>query len=432
MYKRILLLAVCLFLIGIASGIQAQDSTIIGPDTYPEGTNPLTGLPVANPENLNRRPLAIKIMNGNLQSRPQSGLMEADIVWEHLLSAGITRFTAIYLGNDVDHVGPIRSLRLVDFELTRIFRTLTVYSGVSEGTLEILRGDAWMRQHAYGGESPCPALCRFPESGKPLEYTLFGDTTAIREHIDTLDKDTAPQPVYGMAFSETPPANGVPINAATIAYRSTPVRWDYDADSGRWLRTQDNEPHYISETSDVQVNTANIMIIEDDHVEQPYVSEGYWGPANYAFSVNLIGSGRAYLLRDGQYFEGRWQRETREDPLSYVDLEGNPLPFKPGNTFIQLVPRWVEGYQLTFYLEQPPEVTVTVGSANLRGGPGTGYPASGAAFNGDKFPAIGRNNAGDWIQILVEDKVLWASNQIVTLGDYDVMQLPAVRSTIEG
>ncbi|MBZ0309658.1 MAG: hypothetical protein K8I82_26575, partial [Anaerolineae bacterium] len=75
MCKRTLLLFACLFLIGIVSGIQAQDSAIIGPDTYPEDINPLTGLPVAHPENLNRRPLAVKIMNGNLLSRPQSGLM---------------------------------------------------------------------------------------------------------------------------------------------------------------------------------------------------------------------------------------------------------------------------------------------------------------------------------------------------------------------
>jgi len=35
----------------------------VGPDSYPSGVNPLTGLPVDHPENLNRRPLLVKIDN---------------------------------------------------------------------------------------------------------------------------------------------------------------------------------------------------------------------------------------------------------------------------------------------------------------------------------------------------------------------------------
>ncbi|MBE0670268.1 MAG: DUF3048 domain-containing protein, partial [Anaerolineales bacterium] len=45
--------------------------------------NPLTGLPVADPSLLLRRPLAIKIGNSPDYVRPQSGLTLADVVYEY-------------------------------------------------------------------------------------------------------------------------------------------------------------------------------------------------------------------------------------------------------------------------------------------------------------------------------------------------------------
>jgi hypothetical protein len=171
---------------------QSQVRNIIGPDTYPDNINPLTGLPVADPAVLNRRPLLIKISDYPAFVRPQFGLNQADIVWEHLLSGGVTRFSAFYLGNDVPRVGPIRSGRLVDFELTRIYRSLFVYSGMSQGTIDILRGDGLVASRAISGSGPCPALCRFPQEGVALEHTLFGDTAALRERATELRITGAP------------------------------------------------------------------------------------------------------------------------------------------------------------------------------------------------------------------------------------------------
>ncbi len=426
--RQIVLIVIVLVLsIGVVHG---KDDGIIGPDSYPEGINPLTGLPVEDADVLNRRPLMVKIINAPPEVRPQSGLMEADIVWEHLLAGGITRFSAFYLGQDVDHLGPVRSARLVDFELVRMYRSLITYSGMAEGTIAVLSTDPLMISRLVGGTDPCPALCRFPDEGEKLEWTLFGDTAALREEAVVRERDTTPEPVYGMAFSDAAPDGGVSVDGINIAYRQTNIQWTYDAETGVWMREQDGEPHFDARTEE-QIFATNVMILEEEHVEQPYVREGYWGPPNYAFSVNFIGSGRAVLLRDGQYFEGEWRRETREDPLTFFDAEGNILPFKPGTTFFNLMPRWVGGYQLTFGLTEPLTATVTVGSANLRYGPTTGYPVGGAGFQGDELTAVGRNNAGDWVQVMVDDVPLWGSTMVISMGDGDVMSLPLSRSTIE-
>lgn len=416
-------------LLALVTGIQAQDSAVIGPYDYPEGVSHLTGLPVDDPALLQRRPLNVKITNFPPVVRPQSGLNSADIVWEHLVEGGVTRFTAIFQSQTVSHLGPVRSARLVDIPLTRIYGSLFVHSGSSTGTLDRLRQDAVMPLRNFGGGG-CPPLCRFPKDGLAFEHTLYGDTEALYQQAEIIGLDTNPDPVAGMAFSNVIPSGGVPLTGMKISYRNTEIEWSYA--SGRWLRSQDGEPHFDANTN-TQVNAANVVILETDHIEQPVIRDGYWGQANYAFEVNLIGSGHIYLFRDGQYFEGQWRRESDTAPLLFVDLQGNVLPFKPGNTFFNLVSRWVNGYQLAFFLANPLLATVATDSILLRAGPGEGYGEKGYAARSDSLALIGRNWHDSWVQALQPDgQTVWASVFLLDLGGHDPSILPAVRSTYEG
>src|SRR5512135_2331880 len=82
-----------------------------GPSNFPADVAPLTGLKVADPALLQRRPMLIKISNVPRDVRPQWGLSLADIVFEYYSEDGMTRFGAIFYGRDAEQVGPIRSGR---------------------------------------------------------------------------------------------------------------------------------------------------------------------------------------------------------------------------------------------------------------------------------------------------------------------------------
>ncbi|MDX2163721.1 MAG: DUF3048 domain-containing protein [bacterium] len=406
-------------------------NAVIGPLSYPESVNPLTGLPVADPGVLNRRPIIVKISNYPPFVRPQSGLMAADIVWEHLLSGGVTRFSAVFYAQDAAVVGPIRSLRLVDFELVRIYRALSVYSGMAQGTLDVLRTDAVMSSRIVGGVEPCPALCRYPREGVALEHTLFGDTAALRQLAADRGRDTTPENGYGMAFS-TDVSGDYSVDAIRILWAETAVEWTYDPASERWFRAQDGAPHHDAATGE-PISAANVVIIEADHTVQPYISDNYWGPGDFAFSVNFVGSGRAYLFRDGLYFAGQWNRASRTDPLTYTDASGEPMLFTPGNTFFALVPRWVDGYSLLFDSPLAPTAAVTgTTGVSMRLGPGEEYITPDVAYPGDRFRLVGRNNRGDWLQTLALDgRIVWLPRAVLDVNDQAVAQLPATRPTIE-
>ncbi len=433
--KRLLLVAVLLGLLLINIATAQEEPEVIGIESYPENINPLTGLPTETPENLNRRPLLIKISNYPPLVRDlQRGLNDAEIVWEHLLAGGVTRFSAIFLENDYEQVGPIRSGRLVDFELSRIYRSLFAYSGMSQGTLDILRGDALMLERVVGGSGPCPPFCREEQEGVALEHTLFGNTSEIRKLAVERGADVEPDPIYGMAFSEEPLHPGEPLERMVIRYAETEISWVWDDASERWLRWQDGAAHTDSATG-MQINAANVVVIEDTHTIQPFVADQYWGPPNFAFSVNFIGSGRIFFMRDGMVYEGVWVRETREEPLRFFDADGRVLPFHPGNSFFNLVPRWIDGYEVEVVVEDAPIAIVNGDTGVLmRYGPNELYVSPDVAYPLDAFRIIGRNHDGDWLQLKRDDeRAIWLPLERLDVPeDLEIIaDLPHSRATNE-
>ena len=68
--------------------------TAVAPTPEAVPTWPLTGVPVEDAEE--RPAVAVKVEN-TAMARPQTGLEEADVVWEEMVEGGITRFVAVDL-----------------------------------------------------------------------------------------------------------------------------------------------------------------------------------------------------------------------------------------------------------------------------------------------------------------------------------------------
>ena len=98
-----------------------------GPANFPADVDPLTGLQVADPALLDRRPMLIKVQNLPRNSRPQWGLSLADIVFEYYTEEGTTRFAALFYGSDAQMVGPIRSARFIDGYIVRGYKAVFAF-----------------------------------------------------------------------------------------------------------------------------------------------------------------------------------------------------------------------------------------------------------------------------------------------------------------
>lgn len=95
----------------------------------PKAKSPLTGMDM-NAQFKNQRPLAVMVEN-EYNARPQSGLDKAGVVYEVLAEGGITRFLAIYLGETVDEIGPVRSARPYFLDYTMEYDGIYIHYGAS-------------------------------------------------------------------------------------------------------------------------------------------------------------------------------------------------------------------------------------------------------------------------------------------------------------
>lgn len=302
--------------------------------------NPLTGELVSNPAVLQRRPLAIKLSNAPaIYTRPQSGLNDADWVFEHTTEGSLTRFTAIFLGKTPPKIGPVRSARLIDLELPAMFDAGLVFSGASAGVRQRLYASDFSNRINEAGFG----LYRTGETNKPLEHTLYGNPQQLWAYMDNINQNRAPEFGTYLYFSETTPAGGSPARRISIDYKGTFVLWDYNAATGQYRRWTDGEIHADGNTLE-QVRAANVVVIAPYHAEDPTICEEILNNVcrHLSVQIQIWGSGTGAVFRDGQRFEVIWRREARNDLLTFTDLDGNPFPLKVGNTWVQLVPTWLQ------------------------------------------------------------------------------------------
>ena len=160
--------------------------------------NPLTGLRVSDPAALARRPLAAKISNAPDSVRPQAGIGAADLVFEHYVEGGLTRFTAIFWTHTPPRIGSIRSARLIDLEIPAMYGALLVYSGASEPIRQRIAALPFARRAYEGVTTGAPLYFRDPALDAP--HNLFAvPATRARARADGLDD---PPDLRGMVFDE--------------------------------------------------------------------------------------------------------------------------------------------------------------------------------------------------------------------------------------
>lgn len=311
---------------------------LIGPDQIPANVNPLTGETVADTALLAHRPLAIKVSNSSAVVRPQSGLNNADLIFEHYAEGGITRFTAVYYSQGAELVGPIRSGRLIDLEIPKMYDAAFAYSGSSAPVRDLVRSSNFF-DRVISPDFGHDGFWRDYEIGNPNKpgwETLYTNTDTLRRLLQQRGLDNAPLLPANMAFNEAPPPNGAAVASLSFQYLGTNVFWQYDAGSQLYLRWVDGEPHLDANTN-AQLNFRNVIAVAANHVDT-LILEDEVGGGNYSIEIQLWGEGPVSIFRNGQRYDGRWRRSDPTHMITFYDLAGNVIPLAPGNSFFQVVP----------------------------------------------------------------------------------------------
>lgn len=310
--------------------------------------NPLTGLPVANPENLRLPPALVSVTNFPPTARPQAGLSFSPIVFELYIGDGMTRYLAMFYGDYPQSIVDDQSADLAE-EMT---------AGIPEPSIGPVRSGRIPYEHIrklYNGFIVmASAYSRVAD--QLLDYVnVFGDDQSDQnsamipvEAVEAIAKDSGKDlgeaALGGMVFDEIPPEGGKDGQSIWLYYAfKNQVFWRYDAVDGSYHRWQDNADGetFIEQTDRLTGETLgfeNVIVLLVDHqVEQEYFID---------LDLLYVKREKALIFRDGEVHQAYWTTKSEEyeqttgklRPIRFIDAEGNPFPLKPGQTWIELIP----------------------------------------------------------------------------------------------
>ncbi|MEI8133191.1 MAG: DUF3048 domain-containing protein [Leptolinea sp.] len=304
-----------------------------GPDRFPKGINPFTGLSVDDPAILDRRPVMVKVANFPPSGRPQFGLSFADLVFEHYIGEGMNRFSAIFYGQKPEKVGPVRSARLADVQLASMYQTIFAFASadprVRNNLLAELDGLSIIVK-----ESTCPALC---DTGAHTVNSVFADISKLDTYAKVKGINNYRQIINGMVFNSIPPESALSqIKFIQIRYNDlNQSEWRYDLASNKYLRWTE---------SDIPEIPVKLVPLEDqltgkqlafDNIILLYARYNEYNPTlhNIELWANQDGR-RASFFRDGRMISGFWRSPATNLPLEFFDDSGRSIPLKPGSSWI--------------------------------------------------------------------------------------------------
>ncbi|MDE0135411.1 MAG: DUF3048 domain-containing protein [Acidimicrobiaceae bacterium] len=282
-------------------------------------TAPFTGLPTPT-EML--RPAAVVKIDNHPRALPQWGLNHADVVYEELVEARLTRFAAIFHSTDADVVGPVRSARTGDFALlSNLNRPIFVNSGANDYTARALR-----RVDAIaiidGAAIAKGVFERSPEKNAP--HNLITDTARI--YASGAAEGRTPPKYFRFRAEGEPLARGTAVSGVDVDYGQIKASYRWDAAAGGWARTQNGNDH--TDFDGVRIAPENV-IVQFVRYRQ--------SPADAATPEPVLtGGGEAWIFSDGMLVRGTWERLSELDVTVFRSDNALIVPLTPGRTWISL------------------------------------------------------------------------------------------------
>ena len=302
---------------------------------------PLTGLPL-NRGPATRRPLYVKIDN-NPHARPHYGISKADQVYEWLVEGLTTRLAAVFQSQQPDVIGSVRSARITDTPIVPSLRAAFVYSGGGPEELMRLHYDDAVA-HRYVDLSPGYGW-GYRVGFRDAPYNYFTSYAALRDALAAAPggKDSVNVPAWDFLPPTTTDAlaggfsTSEPASRITVPYRAGfEVRYQYDPTSRSYARYQDGVREMDGANRQI-VAATNIVIIQTEvHFTDQY---GLDPAGNPKLFMELNGTGKGIVFRDGRREEVTWTRPDVFDVFDLRNSAGEIVRLEPGQTWIHIVPK---------------------------------------------------------------------------------------------
>ena len=312
--------------------------------TLPKDLNPLTGLPPSDPELMNRRPLAIKVANFPRYNRPQGGLTLADNIYEYYIEGGLTRFIAVFYGNNSEWVGPVRSGRYFDEHIQRMYHAYLVFKFADRRVETHLQTTSDVAPFlVVPSIGSCPPFLLRPNREVEAYNNSYFNMLRWDECVTENGLENDRQMIRVGFFSEMMPPSELRGRKMYTYYSADSYHyWDYDPKTKQYIRYQElsdnrnDKPERYDVLTDFvtgeAVHAANVVFLLVHHNFSNTFDE-----EDEVYQIDLVDSGEAYVFRDGVGVPARWIRTNQDQPLLLTTLNGAPIYLRPGITFYEVL-----------------------------------------------------------------------------------------------
>lgn len=287
-----------------------------------------TGLMV-EPEKNNHR--AITVMVNNIkEAMPQSGIEQADIVYEMLVEGGITRLLAVFTNyDDIAKIGPVRSARMAYGIVSAEYDPIYIHYGGSD--------DGYQKIEEYNLDDI---------DGMTDQKVFYRDSSRVAPHNAYINSETLAKGItaYNLRDTKDPSLTKKFLfhetdtdlkNGETAIKVSTPFSnyqksyFTYNETSKTYDRFQYNTAH-IDDLTGNQLTYKNIII--------QLVNE-YALDAGGHQSMDLVGSGSGYYVTNGKSVKITWKKANDSSVTKYYFEDGTEVLLNPGKTWIAIFPK---------------------------------------------------------------------------------------------
>jgi hypothetical protein len=287
------------------------------------------GNPPATPTPTPTRPgPAMVQIENSILARPQSGLQQADLVFEYLAEGGITRMTVIYFkpsGNF--RIEPVRSARPVTIRLWHAYHGVIFYSGANQKVLDGMAQQQIPR--VTEGSDGGVYFSRDPSRRPP--HNLYSDANRLAQALNKY----APRVTYQLAAAGTPAASPPPGAANRIVFDQTTahrVIYSYSPPDGAYVYNTEVGPLMDAGTGQ-PVKPVNVILIQVSHHDAGF-TDVLGAPA---VDFDLQGTGPADVFTQGKHYAAKWDLTNTDLPLKIESPDGKVMALPQGLTWIHLV-----------------------------------------------------------------------------------------------
>ncbi|MDE3228083.1 MAG: DUF3048 domain-containing protein [Acidobacteriota bacterium] len=288
-----------------------------------ESTNFLNGT------NAKNGPVLVVKIDDTTQAHPQIGLEDADVVYIEQVEGGLTRLAAVFSSVIPQRIGPVRSARISDIDIVSQYgRVAFAYSGAQRKFLPVI--EAANLEDLGAQHEGSSIYTTDPNRTPPYAMVLRADLLMKKISDKHLMIDTAKD--IGFVFSDKNDG-GVPTDKAVMHWPAATYSANWSESEKRWLLSHNNQPD-IAE-SGVHLGPTTLVIQMVSITPSEYKDKlGGVTPLSHT-----IGSGKAYVLRNGELFAGSWNRTSAESGTTFAMPNGDPINFAAGQVWIALTDR---------------------------------------------------------------------------------------------